>query len=108
MLSGQGTGQRTAAVIMEELEMTTEAFQKWIKMNLKHRVFMEVEEKCKLLQSLLDRRERLSAQLLQLCRSVFLLYLLWGWKFDLIHLLVSCKCCKRETCVFKTVRVRNL
>ncbi|XP_003969330.3 histone-lysine N-methyltransferase SETDB1-like [Takifugu rubripes] len=55
---------------MEELEMTTEAFQKWIRVNLKHQVFMEVEEKFKLLQSLLDRREKLSAHLLQLCRSV--------------------------------------
>lgn len=52
--------------------MTTEAFQKWIRVNLKHQVFMEVEEKSKLLQSLLDRREKLSAHLLQLCRSVFL------------------------------------
>lgn len=50
--------------------MTREAFQRWIRANLKHQVFMEVEEKCKLLQSLLDRREQLSAHLLQLCRSV--------------------------------------
>lgn len=100
----------SAAVIMEELEMTREAFQKWIRVNLKHQVFMEVEEKCKRLQSLLDRREKLSAHLLQLCRSVFLWSLLCALNsgiVNLIHLLVSCKCCKRKTCLFKTIRVRD-
>lgn len=55
------------------MEMTKEDFQKWIRMNLKHELLMEVEDKCKLLQSLLDRREKLSVLLLQLCRSVFIL-----------------------------------
>lgn len=67
--------------------MTTEAFQKWIRVNLKHQVFMEVEEKCKLLQSLLDRREKLSARLLQLCRSVSLLCLLCAVNSGVVNLI---------------------
>lgn len=57
------------------MEMTKEDFQEWIRMKLKDELFIEVEEKCKLLQSLLDRRKKLSVHLQQLCRPVFILYL---------------------------------
>lgn len=67
--------------------MTREAFQKWIRVNLKHQVFMEVEEKCKVLQSLLDRREKLCAHLLQLCRSVFLLRRLCALNSGVVNLI---------------------
>lgn len=60
------------------MEMTKEDFQKWIRMNLKHELLMEVEDKCKLLQSLLERREKLAVLLLQLCRSVIILYPLYA------------------------------
>lgn len=66
-----------ATVIMEdsEMEMSKEGFKKWLRIKLKNELFIEVEEKCKMLQSVLDRREKLSVLLLQLCRSVLTLCL---------------------------------
>lgn len=58
-------------VIMEgnELEMTKEELQDWIRQNVKkNKQIAEVLEKCRLLQSLLERRERQAAHLLRLSK----------------------------------------
>lgn len=67
------------------MEMSKEEFKKWIRIKLKNELFIEVEEKCKMLQSVLDRREKLSVLLLQLCRSVLMLCLSHDFASD---------CCK--------------
>lgn len=59
---------------VDELEMTKEELQIWIRQNVKeNKQIVEVLEKCRLLQSLLERRERQVTQLLRLNKWVDLL-----------------------------------
>lgn len=52
-----------------ELEMTKEELQVWIRQNVKeNKQIVEVLEKCCLLQSLLERRERQVTHLLRLSK----------------------------------------
>ncbi|XP_040909507.1 histone-lysine N-methyltransferase SETDB1-B-like [Toxotes jaculatrix] len=73
-----------------EMEMTKEELQKWIRDRVKKSelVSPDVLEKCNLLQSLLERREKQAAHLLRLCESVALCeatvrkqYSLLGWEY---------------------------
>ncbi|XP_035847253.1 histone-lysine N-methyltransferase SETDB1-A-like isoform X2 [Sander lucioperca] len=79
-------------VIMEgdEIEMSEEELQKWIRGKVKKNklISSDVLEKCKLLQSLLERREKQAAHFLKLCESVSACeaivrkqYSLLGWEY---------------------------
>ncbi|XP_032391093.1 histone-lysine N-methyltransferase SETDB1-A [Etheostoma spectabile] len=79
-------------VVMEgdEMEMSKEELQKWIREKIKKNnlISTNVLEKYKLLQSLLDRREKQAAYLLKLCESVSACeaivrkqYSLLGWQY---------------------------
>ncbi|XP_042362962.1 histone-lysine N-methyltransferase SETDB1-A [Plectropomus leopardus] len=83
---------QTSVVIMEgdEMEMSTEELQKWIRKKVKKNDLFtsDVLQKCKLLQSVLDRREKQAALFLKLCESVSAceavvkkLYSMLGWEY---------------------------
>ncbi|XP_031722374.1 histone-lysine N-methyltransferase SETDB1-A-like [Anarrhichthys ocellatus] len=74
----------------DEIEMSTEELQMWIREKVKKNNLMSsgVQEKCNLLQSLLDRREKQSDHLQRLYQSVSACeaivkkqYSLLGWKY---------------------------
>ncbi|XP_033492495.1 uncharacterized protein LOC117263338 [Epinephelus lanceolatus] len=74
----------------EEMEMSKEELQRWLRQRIKKNelITSDVLEKCKLLQSVLERRERQAALLLKLCKSVSAcesvvktLYSLLGWEY---------------------------
>lgn len=80
----------TSATMEEgEIEMTTEELQKYIRGIVKTRLIStDTLEKCELLQSLLEKREKQSAHLLRLCESVAACeavvkkqYSLLGWEY---------------------------
>lgn len=74
----------------DEVEMTVEELQKWIRGKVKksERISTEVLERCSVLLSLLERREKQAAYLLKLCESVAACeaivkkqYSLLGWDY---------------------------
>ncbi|XP_051246529.1 histone-lysine N-methyltransferase SETDB1-B-like isoform X2 [Dicentrarchus labrax] len=73
----------------DEIEMTKEELQKWIRAKVKNNLFStHVQEKCDLLQSLLERRESQAAHLRKLYKSVAACevivkkqYSLLGWEY---------------------------
>ncbi|XP_039976940.1 histone-lysine N-methyltransferase SETDB1-B-like isoform X2 [Xiphias gladius] len=74
----------------DEMEMSKEELQRWIsqKVNKSELISPDVLEKCNLLQSLLERREKQAAHLLKLCESVAACeatvkkqYSLLGWEY---------------------------
>ncbi|XP_029298334.1 histone-lysine N-methyltransferase SETDB1-A-like isoform X2 [Cottoperca gobio] len=74
----------------DEMEMSKEELQKWIKENVKKNklISSDVQEKCILLQSQLEWREKQAADLLKLCKSVSTCeaivkkqYSLLGWEY---------------------------
>ncbi|XP_078124065.1 histone-lysine N-methyltransferase SETDB1-A [Sander vitreus] len=74
----------------DEIEMSEEELQKWIRGKVKKNklISSDVLEKCKLLQSLLERREKRAAHFLKLCESVSACeaivrkqYSLLGWEY---------------------------
>ncbi|XP_034748846.1 histone-lysine N-methyltransferase SETDB1-A-like isoform X2 [Etheostoma cragini] len=74
----------------DEMEMSKEELQKWIREKIKknYLISTNVLEKYKLLQTLLDRREKQAAHLLKLCESVSACeaivrkqYSLLGWQY---------------------------
>ncbi|XP_061886033.1 histone-lysine N-methyltransferase SETDB1-A isoform X1 [Entelurus aequoreus] len=78
------------AVIMEDLEMTKEELQRWVSEILKNLgvVTPDVQEKCKLLRCLLEKRKTQADRLLKLCTSVAECeaivkkqYALLGWEY---------------------------
>ncbi|XP_068566725.1 histone-lysine N-methyltransferase SETDB1-B-like [Cebidichthys violaceus] len=74
----------------DEIEMSTEELQMWIREKVKKNNLMssDVQEKCNLLQSLLERREKQADHLLRLCQSVSACeamvkkhYSMLGWEY---------------------------
>ncbi|XP_067468745.1 histone-lysine N-methyltransferase SETDB1-A-like isoform X1 [Thunnus thynnus] len=74
----------------DEMEMTKEELQNWIRERVRKMVLIppDVLEKCNLLLSLLERREKQAAKLLKLCKSVTACeaivkkqYSLLGWEY---------------------------
>ncbi|XP_068189659.1 histone-lysine N-methyltransferase SETDB1-B-like [Antennarius striatus] len=73
----------------DEMEMSREELQKWIRGKVKkHSLLLNVQDKCKLLHSLLERRQKRASLLLKLCESVFVCeavvkkqYALLGWEY---------------------------